>query len=219
MARRCSVCNHAQAKAINAELGRVAIPTLAERFGVSRFSLERHRERHTSAESLHRARSKTPPAARRVVVEARPESPATEQPEPMQRGRAVDARQRVFLAEFSRHGNISAASATAGISRGSVYKWQETSDQFSAAFREAETMAIEKLELEAYNRATDGSRLVRKIFRNGELVETVEETRPSDSVLIRLLMALKPERYAERLSVTATQIVRSYAGFDPTEVV
>jgi hypothetical protein len=60
---------------------------------------------------------------------------------------------------------------------------------------------------------------VRKIYRNGELVEMVEEVTPSDTVLIRLLMALKPERYAERLNVSQTQVVRAYAGFDPTEVV
>jgi hypothetical protein len=223
MGQRCLVCGHPEAKAINAELGKVAIPTLAERFGVSRFALERHRERHTAAESLHKARSKTPPPPRRQpVVDDTSDTHRGVTAEPKRTTRAtvasVDARKQVFLAEFARHGNISAAAIAAGIGRSSVYKWQETSDSFALAFREAETMAVERLELEAYTRATEGSRLVRKIYRNGELVETVEETRPSDSVLIRLLAALRPEKFGDRVAVTQTSIVRSYTGFDPTEV-
>lgn len=218
---RCLVCNHPEVRAINAELGKVAIPTLAERFGVSRFALERHRARHTTAASLHKARSKTPPSTPRVVV-LEPETPKAPTPRrrvPRWTGINVDARQRVFLAEFARHGNITAAATAAGMNRTSVYQWQETNDQFAMAYREAEAMAVDRLELEAYTRATDGSRLVRKIYRNGELVETVEETRPSDAVLVRLLMALRPEKFGDKVAVTQTQIVRSYAGFDPSEVV
>jgi hypothetical protein len=47
------------------------------------------------------------------------------------------------------------------------------------------------------------------VWRGDRLIERVIEYRPSDPVLIKLLQALKPEVYGERLQVTQTQIVKA----------
>jgi hypothetical protein len=61
---------------------------------------------------------------------------------------------------------------------------------------QAETEAVEALEAEARERATRGGKLVPEVFRGDALVERIVEYRPSDTVLVRLLQALRPESTA-----------------------
>jgi hypothetical protein len=125
------------------------------------------------------------------------------------RAGSVDVRQR-FLEADARTGNVSQSALEAGIDRRSIYAWQESDKQFVLAMREAESQAIELLEAEARTRATSGSRLVREVWRNDRLIERIAEYRPSDAVLVKLLQALRPEKYDE-LAVTQTNIVKSVA--------
>jgi hypothetical protein len=98
-----------------------------------------------------------------------------------------------------------------------VFSWQEHDEQFAQAFHEAETEAVEALEAEARERATTGSKLVREVYRGDRLIERIVEYRPSDAVLVKLLQALRPEKYRDRSEVSVTQpIVKVVAGFDPS---
>jgi hypothetical protein len=124
------------------------------------------------------------------------------------RAGTIDVKQR-FLEVYARTGNVSQSALEAGIGRAQVYRWQEVDEQFVIAMREAENQAIELLEAEARGRATTGSRLVREVYRDDRLIERVVEYRPSDTVLVKLLQALRPDKYGDRLAVTQTQIVKT----------
>jgi hypothetical protein len=120
----------------------------------------------------------------------------------------ADAKQR-FLERYRASGNLSQAASAAGVGRKTVYQWQEVDEQFSLRMREAENEAIDALELEARERATAGSTLTREVWRGDRMVERIVERRPSDAMLIKLLQALRPEKYGDKLAVTQTQIVKT----------
>jgi hypothetical protein len=116
---------------------------------------------------------------------------------------------QVFLEAYAQTGNVSYSAAVAGVGRSQIYRWQEVDDQFVLAMKEAENQAVELLEHEARTRATEGAKIVRRVYRNGVLIEEVVERRPSDAVLVRLLAALKPELYGDKLAITQTQVVKT----------
>lgn len=119
-----------------------------------------------------------------------------------------------FLLAFAESGNVSSAARTAGVGRSTVYVWQEHDERFLHAYREAEVQAVDALEGEARRRALGYD--VKTFDAEGN-EHTV--TKYSDVLLIFLLKGARPEKYRERLDITATpQVVKAYAGFDPSEV-
>lgn len=117
--------------------------------------------------------------------------------------RAQTAQQKKdFLVQFAVYGNVSTASAIAGVERRAVYRWQEMDDEFAAAYREAELTATETLEAEARRRAVEGVTTETPIIRDGRVIDTIVETKYSDTLLIFLLKARAPEKYRERFDVT-----------------
>jgi hypothetical protein len=127
----------------------------------------------------------------------------------VQKQRRNGSAREIFLEAYRTSGNLSQSAAAAHVGRGMVYRWREDSDEFNAAFNQAEIEAVELLEAEARERATKGTRLLRRVLRGGRVVEEVEEWRPSDAMLIKLLQALRPEKYGDKLSVTATTTVKT----------
>lgn len=125
-----------------------------------------------------------------------------------------------FLEHFAVYGNVTAAAKAAGIERNTVYVWQERDDEFVAAFREAEIKATETLEAEARRRAVDGVVTETPIYVKGEHVDTIVETKYSDTLLIFLLKARAPEKYRERFDVTTQgqPLVKAYEGVDVERV-
>jgi hypothetical protein len=120
----------------------------------------------------------------------------------------TDAKDR-FLEAYAQTGNVSAAAASAGVGRRTVYAWKKHDEDFAQRFREAEQQAVELLEAEARTRATTGSKLVREVYRGDRLIERIVEYRPSDAVPVKLLQALRPDKYGDRLALTQTQIVKT----------
>lgn len=117
--------------------------------------------------------------------------------------RQVQRLKAKFLEHFAVYGNITQGAQHAGIDRTTVYRWQEHDDDFAAAFREAEIQATETLEAEARRRAVEGVVSETPIYsRKGELLNTIIETKYSDTLLIFLLKARAPEKYRERFDVT-----------------
>jgi hypothetical protein len=122
----------------------------------------------------------------------------------MRSGQSVRLK-RAFLEHFREHGNITAACRAVGITRrGTVYDWQEKSDDFAAAFREAEIEATETLEAEARRRAVGGVVNETPVIRNGEVIYTITETKYSDTLLIFLLKARAPTKYRDNSHVELT---------------
>ncbi len=123
-----------------------------------------------------------------------------------------------FLRAYSETGNIYRACVDANVDRRTIYKWQEHDDQFALAMRQAEIEAIERLEEEARRRAYDGVVREKGVYYQGARVGSAIVTEYSDSLLMFLLKGLKPEKYKERLEVSAPAIVKSYQGVDVDQV-
>jgi hypothetical protein len=109
-----------------------------------------------------------------------------------------------FIDAMAEYGNVSTAARIAGCDRRTVYKWQEYDDEFAAAFREAELTATETLEAEARRRAVEGVTTETPIIRDGRVIDTIVETKYSDTLLIFLLKARAPEKYRERFETSIT---------------
>lgn len=119
-------------------------------------------------------------------------------------------RVRAFLAAYKLTGRITKAADAAGISRWAHYRLLEKSPQYRAEFAKADLIAADSLEDEAVRRAREGVR--RPVVYHGNLVTipkdpndpeseviTLTEVEYSDTLLLALLKAKKPEQYRERI--------------------
>jgi len=110
-------------------------------------------------------------------------------------------RKRAFLASFSLCGNISQACRDSEVSRPTVYEWLKYDPDFRPLFEDAKEVACDILEEEARRRACEG--VQKPVF--GSLghgagsgqIGTVREY--SDTLMIFLLKAARPEKYRERV--------------------
>lgn len=85
--------------------------------------------------------------------------------------------QAAFLHNLAVSCNVSASCRLAKVSRGAVYQWRSEDAEFAKAWDDALTEAIELLEAEAWQRAR----------------------KQSDTLMIFLLKAHKPEKYRETI--------------------
>ncbi len=120
-----------------------------------------------------------------------------------------------FLASYRKCGNITKAAKATRVDRSTVYARRESDPEFEKAMLAAQEEAVDLLEEEARRRAADGS--VKPVFYQGKQVATVREY--SDTLLIVLLKANRPEKYRERADITSGgEQIKAYVGFD-TEAV
>lgn len=99
--------------------------------------------------------------------------------------------ERAFLAALEETANVTSAAEAAGITRQNAYAYRRDSAEFAAAWDAALDMGVGTLEDEAIRRARDG--VEEPIYQRGEYMGTIR--RYSDTLLIFLLKAHKPERY------------------------
>lgn len=123
-----------------------------------------------------------------------------------------------FLSDFVRWANITSAVVAAGVTRGTYYTWLERDENFAAAVKLAGEAATERLEREAWRRATEGSPYTRTSYWHGEPVGTDSKIEYSDQLLMLLLRARKPDTYRENVNVNVNQVIKAIAGVDPTSV-
>lgn len=102
-----------------------------------------------------------------------------------------------FLAAFARTGNKTAAAKRARVSRDTVYALIGESEEFARAVDAAREEAYDRLEQEAHRRAFTGT--LEPVFYQGEKCGAIR--RYSDTLLMFLLKADRPERFAERRAV------------------
>lgn len=103
-------------------------------------------------------------------------------------------KKRLFLEAFRQTGIILAGIRAAGINLRTHYRWLERDVLYAAAFEDAKQEALEILEAEARRRALNG--VEKPIYYRGERVGSMQEY--SDTLLILLLKAGKPDVYRER---------------------
>lgn len=112
------------------------------------------------------------------------------------RVKRAPAKQRAFLAAYARTGNIAAAARAAKCHRSAHYEWLND-PAYAEAFLAAQEEAVEALELEARRRAEKG--VVKPVYYQGEVCGTVREY--SDTLLIFLLKAARPEKYRDNARI------------------
>lgn len=125
---------------------------------------------------------------------------------------------QAFLESYAQWANISHACKMSGVARQNIYDWQEHDPEFAAQFHRAEAAATERLEKEAWRRATEGSPYTRTSYYRGEPVGTDHKIEYSDQLMMLLLRARKPETYREKVDVSVSQVVKTIAGVDPASV-
>ena len=103
----------------------------------------------------------------------------------------------LFLEILSDTSNVSEACRSVGIGRTTAYEHYHAEPDFAAAWDEAVETGTDALELEARRRAKDG--IEKPVYQGGELVGTVREY--SDTLMIVLLKAHRPEKFRERSQV------------------
>jgi hypothetical protein len=86
------------------------------------------------------------------------------------------------------------AAANAGYALAFVVELRRTDAEFAARWKEADNLAVERLEAEADRRAVDGTD--KPVFYQGQRCGEIREY--SDTLLIFRLKARRPEVYRER---------------------
>ena len=121
-------------------------------------------------------------------------------------GRPITAKQKAaFLKIFSETGNATQAAEVAGFSRATAYRLRDSDPEFAKAWADAEAQAADRLEAEAYRRAVQG--VERYVVSSGKIVKG-EDSKPlierhySDQLLLALLRARSPDKFAERRQIT-----------------
>jgi len=149
------------------------------------------------------------------IVSVPSPNPATSKWSVLRRARA----QTTFLEAFARLGNITYAARAAGVGRAIIYVWLEADETFAAAFRAAETEALETLEREAWRRAVEGTPYERTSYWHGEPVGTDRKIEYSDQLLILLLRARAPEKYRDKVDLAGVrEVIKAIGGLDPASV-
>ncbi len=106
-------------------------------------------------------------------------------------------KQRKFLETLCETANVRLACQSASLSRSAVYHWRKSDSLFAEAWAEAMEIAADVLEAEARRRAYEGVEEPVGFYK-GEPSATVR--RYSDTLLIFLLKAARPEKYRDNLT-------------------
>lgn len=106
-----------------------------------------------------------------------------------------------FIAALQKTGNISAAARKAKISRTAAYKLYHDpiATDFKQVWDDALEIATDDLELEARRRGQKG--VLEPVYYQGEKVGQIR--RYSDTLLIFLLKAHRPEKFRDNVDITS----------------
>lgn len=102
-----------------------------------------------------------------------------------------------FLELLRKTGNVSVSSRAIGFGPSTMKRHRELDDQFNLDWQEAEDEAADALEAEARRRAHDGV-LRERCIGSGVNAKFVEELQYSDTLLLALLKAERPDKFADR---------------------
>lgn len=115
--------------------------------------------------------------------------------------------QEIFLSRLRKSPNVAAAARAAGYSRQWMYELRDQDEAFAKAWDEALAEAMDVAEGEIYRRAVRG--VVRKVFYKDQEIDRVREY--SDTLLIFLAKAHRPEKYRETTNTNLTGTFKTEA--------
>lgn len=122
---------------------------------------------------------------------------------------------KLYLDALAKTGTVSHALKAARVPQSALLRWREHDLEFSMAEREARDNVADALEAEAIRRAWKGVR--KPVYQGGLLAGYVMEY--SDSLLMFMLKAMRPEKYRERQDINVNPIIKVVSGFEPSEVI
>lgn len=116
-----------------------------------------------------------------------------------------------WLAAFEREGMVSAACKTAKVGRSTVYDARSDPD-FAKAWDDIEASTTDRMESESLRRGMDG--FDKAVYHQGQVVG--KERQYSDTLLIFMLKARKPETYRENVKVEHAGVITQQHEVDLT---
>lgn len=99
-------------------------------------------------------------------------------------------------------GNVSRSCLCAGVSKVAAYAWRNDDRDFATEWDEAVETGTEAMEEEARRRAYRG--VDKPVFYQGEECGTIREY--SDTLMIFLLKARKPDKYREKIQLSVPDL-------------
>jgi hypothetical protein len=122
-------------------------------------------------------------------------------------------KRETFITALRSHGNVSEACAAALIGRTAAYAWRADEPAFAAEWDEALDEAADTMEREAWRRAVEG--VDEPVFGSmGQGLGSGEVGRIrkySDTLLIFMLKAARPEKFRERTETRHTGLTPQQA--------
>lgn len=122
-------------------------------------------------------------------------TPRPEPPAPPPVGEYAEPWMGKFIDHLRNGGTVAAACGLAVVGRATAYRHRQKDETFAVAWADAEEESTERLEEEAFYRAVKG--VEKPIHYEGRRIDFVREY--SDTLLIFLLKARKPETYRDRI--------------------
>ncbi|ATS92219.1 TerS [Stenotrophomonas phage DLP4] len=137
-------------------------------------------------------------------------------------------RRRLFLRAFALRGIVLDGCRAAGVSRGAVEHWRESSEWFDTMFHIAREEAADRIEAEAFRRAVDG--YDEPVIYQGMTTTVIDPVtgeekqlvvrKFSDALMQTLLKGARPDKYRENHKVEhsgqAGGVLVIPAAVDPT---
>ncbi len=111
--------------------------------------------------------------------------------------RTLEKRRAAFLKALAETANVSYACKQSGVPRRTAYQWRTDVPKFAGAWDEAVELGTDALEDEAVRRAHAGTD--KPVFYKGAVCGAIREY--SDTLLIFMLKARRPEKFKERTEV------------------
>lgn len=104
-----------------------------------------------------------------------------------------------FLAVLAETASVTRAAEAVRVSRQALYQARSNDEDFARRWSEAQEMGTDALEDEAIRRAREG--MLKPVYQQGREVGQIREF--SDTLMVVMLKARRPERYKDR---TATEL-------------
>jgi len=105
----------------------------------------------------------------------------------------------IFLEQLAKIPNVSRAARKAGTTRKTAYSHRKTNEAFAASWDDALEVACDRLEEEMWRRAVKG--VDHPVIYEGEITDTYKKY--SDTLIIFLAKAHRPDKFRERMDVTS----------------